>query len=59
MKNIYKAAWVLLTVSFIVSVLTGYFNPLSLVLFSLAALGLVFALALWVVIDNVQAHKAG
>lgn len=58
MKNIYTTAWVLLTITFVVTVLTGYYNPLSLVVFSLVALALVFALALWVVIENVQGHKA-
>lgn len=58
MKNIYTTAWILLTITFIVTVLTGYYNPLSLVVFSLVALALVFALALWVVIENDQGHKA-
>lgn len=59
MKNIYTGAWILLTILFVASVLTGYFNPLSLVVFSLVALTLVFALALWVVMENVQGQKAG
>lgn len=47
MKNIYVAAWFLLTILFLASVFTGYFNALSLVVFSLSALALVYALAIW------------
>ena len=58
MKKIYLLAWISLTITFVASVLTGYYNPLSLVVFSLIALALVFALALWTVIVNVQGHRA-
>lgn len=54
MKKIYTAAWFFLTILFFASVLTGYFSPVSLVAFSLFALGLVYALALWMVFVNTR-----
>lgn len=54
MKNIYIASWILLTISFLATVLTGSFNALSLVVFSFAALALVYALAIWSVFINTQ-----
>lgn len=59
MKKIYSAAWVLLTVLFIASVFTGSLNAISLVAFSFAALGLVYALILWVIVDNSRDHTTG
>ncbi len=59
MKKIYTAAWFLLAILFLATVLTGSLNPVSLVVFSLIALGLVYALALWVVIDNSRIYKNG
>lgn len=52
MKKIYTAAWILLAVLFLASVFTGSSDVLSSFIFSLAALGLVHALALWTVIVN-------
>lgn len=52
MKKIYTAAWFLLTLFFVATVFTGYFNALSLVVFSLGALALVYALALWTLFVN-------
>lgn len=54
MKKIYTAAWFLLAILFLASVLTGSLNPTSLVAFSLIALGLVYALALWTVVINTR-----
>lgn len=54
MRKIYTAAWLLLTVLFLASVLTGNFNPVSLFVFGLTALGLVHALALWTVVVNTR-----
>jgi len=54
MRKIYTAAWLLLTVLFLASVSTGNFNPVSLLIFSLIALGLVYAPALWAVVVNTK-----
>lgn len=51
-KKFYAAAWIFLTLAAFVTLLTGNFNALMLVAFSLTALGLVYALALWTVIGN-------
>lgn len=53
-KKIYAAAWVLLALTAFVTFLTGSFNSLTLVVFSLAALALVHALALWTVVVNTR-----
>ena len=47
MKNFYISAWILLAAAVLVSVLTGILNAAALVAFSLIALGLVYALALF------------
>ena len=57
MKKIYTAAWFLTAILFLASVFTGSFNVLSLFVFSLVALGLVYALVLWTVIANYRVHK--
>ena len=54
MKKFYVLAWFLLAASALVSVFTGTFNPLATVVFSLVALALVLALALWSVIVNTR-----
>ncbi len=54
MEKIYTAAWLLLATLFLAAVLTGYLNPVGLVTFSLFALGLVYALALWTVVANTK-----
>lgn len=54
MKKFYVLAWFLLAASIIVMVFTGTFNPLAMVVFSLIAAGLVYALALWSVIVNTR-----
>ena len=59
MKKIYPTAWFLLAILFFASVFTGSFNELSLVVFSLIALGLVYALALWAVIDHSRFYRTG
>lgn len=59
MKKIFSAAWILLTVLFIASVFTGGLNAFSMVAFSFAALGLVYALILWVIVDNSRNHTTG
>jgi ABC-type uncharacterized transport system permease subunit len=57
MKKIYKASWILLALAFVATVLTGNFNMLSLVVFSFAALALVYALAIWSVFVNTQSTE--
>ena len=46
-KEIYISAWILLTIAAFASVLSGSFNLVALLVFSLVALGLVHTLALW------------
>lgn len=57
MKKLYLAAWTLLTATALVSVFTGAFNPVTLFVFSLVALALVYTLALWSVIVNTRELK--
>ncbi len=57
MKKIYTAAWFLTGFLFLASVVTGNFNALSLFVFSLIALGLVYALMLWTLIENNRGYK--
>jgi Mn2+/Fe2+ NRAMP family transporter len=47
MKQIYTSAWILLTIAALVSILSGSFDPVGLLVFSLVALALVLSLALW------------
>ena len=54
MKKIYVLAWFLLAASVLVSVFTGTFDPLAMVVFSLVAVGLVYGFALWSVIVNTR-----
>lgn len=54
MKTLYLAAWLLLTVAAGVSFLTGYHNAAAMLVFSLAALALVYGLALWIVVVNTR-----
>ena len=54
MKNFYVSAWLLLAASVLVSVFTGTFNPIGMVVFSLVAVGLFYAFALWTVIVNTR-----
>lgn len=56
-KNLYVLAWFLLAAIVLVSALTGTLTPPALVVFSLAALGLVYGLALWSVIANTREIK--
>ena len=58
MKNFYISAWILLALAAFVSVLTGTFNAVTLFVFSLVALALVYTLALWSVIPQTRDLKA-
>ena len=51
-KKFYVLAWSLLIASFVVSVSTGSLTEIGMVAFSLIALALVYALALWAVLTN-------
>lgn len=53
-KKIYVLAWFLLLASVLAAVFTGTFDPLAMVVFSLVAVGLVYAFALWSVIVNTR-----
>lgn len=57
MEKFYISAWILLAAAAFVSVLTGSFNPVTLFVFSLIALALVYTLALWSVIINTRVLK--
>jgi hypothetical protein len=54
LKTFYILAWVLVAMSAVVSLWGGYFNSVTQVTLSVAALVLVYALALWSVFTNVQ-----
>ena len=54
MKKIYISAWVLLAAAALVTFLTGSFNPIVLLVFSLVALTLVHTLRVWSVIVNTR-----
>jgi hypothetical protein len=54
MKKLYISAWILFALTALVTVFTGTFSSLALVVFSLVALGLVYALALRSVIANTR-----
>ena len=57
MKNFYVLAWFLLVASVLASVFTGSFNPVALLVFSLFALVLFKARALWSVIVQTRDSK--
>lgn len=57
LKNLYVLAWFSLAAIVLGSVSNGALNPASLVVFSLAALSLVYALALWSVFTNTREIK--
>lgn len=54
MKKLYVSAWFLLAAAAFVAGFTGAMNAAALVMFSLVALGLVYALALWSVFTNTR-----
>lgn len=57
MKQFYIAAWILLAISAIATVLTGSFSPAILLVYSLGALALVMALAMWSVYVQTRDFK--
>jgi hypothetical protein len=54
MKKFYVLAWFLLAAAVLVSIFTGTFNSLAMVVFGLVAVGLVQGFALWSVIVNTR-----
>lgn len=54
MKTFYTLAWVFLALLAVRFALTGVLNPVTLVGLSLAALALVYGLALWSVFSSAQ-----
>lgn len=52
MKNFYISIWFLLAAASLITVLSGSFNPLSLLALSLIALALVLSLTMWSVITQ-------
>ena len=59
LKTIYIMAWVLLAMSAIGSLLSGYVNPMTQVAFGVGALALIYALALWSVFTNTPDDVVG
>lgn len=57
MKKFYVSAWFLLIAAVVAAGLANAFNPMTLVAFSLAALGLVFWLMLWSIVVNTRELK--
>ena len=47
MKTFYVLAWILLALTAAVSISVGYFDAITMVVLSLVAVSLVYALALW------------
>lgn len=58
LKNLYVLAWIVLAAATLVSLFTGALTPASLMVFSLAALALVYALGLYTVINSTREIKA-
>jgi hypothetical protein len=59
MKKLYASAWLLVVMALVISVLTGASSFGALLGSSLAALALVYGLAVWLVISNTRdAEKA-
>ena len=54
MKVLYAGAWFLLAAAVVFALVNGIFNVAALVVSSLVALGLVYALALWAVTVNTR-----
>lgn len=57
MKKIYIAGWFIVALAALVSIFTGTLTPAVLFVYSLLALGLVFALMLWLVIVNTRENR--
>lgn len=58
-RQFYALAWFILTGTIVVSIFSGQLDPVMLFAFSLIALGLVYALALWSVIVNTRDRSPG
>ena len=54
MKVLYAGAWFLLAAVVVLALANGVFDATALVVSSLVALGLVYALALWAVTANTR-----
>jgi hypothetical protein len=59
LKTIYILAWVLVAISAVGSLWGGYLNPVTQVALSVAALVLVYALALWSDFTNTHGDVVG
>ena len=51
-KTIFASAWILTTLAVFVLGVSGRIDPVAVVIFSLIALGLFYAFAVWTVIVN-------
>jgi hypothetical protein len=52
MTNFYVLAWFLLIAGVLVAAFHGTLTPVAMLVYSIMALGLVFALMIWAVIAN-------
>ena len=52
MKTFYKLAWIFVALVAAVSFLMGYFDVIAMIVLSLVAVSLVYALSLWSVFTN-------
>ncbi len=58
-RKFYILGWMLLAAAVLATLMTGYFNPVALVIYSLIALGLVHALVLWQAVTNTRDIENG
>ena len=58
MKALYFAAWFILVAAALVSAAVGVFDSAALVAFSLTALALFYALAVWAAFTNTRELKS-
>lgn len=59
LKKFYATTWILLFLTAFVSLVTETANWAALVIYSLVALALVYALLLWTLVDHNRRHKPG
>lgn len=57
MKKIYIASWLILALALLVSIFTGALTSPTLFIYSLLVLGLVYVLALWLLVVNTRKIK--
>lgn len=58
LRTIFASVWILTAVTALALGLNGSIEPAAMVSFSLVALGLLYAFALWTVIANTREEEA-